>query len=172
MDTVTTPHLQIQIIKNAKPVECLAVTERNWTKALLSHSFSLGSPFPCRCPACTGCKPTFDLSLSSGAPDRRCSYGFAFCAWPLSDRLSGSAERKDLRSVPTRRPLCTEICLCLKRDEKSCNTLCTVLQCPDFAEPWTISIREREKIIGRQRKKESFAFSCSKLSVRGHLKST
>ena len=29
MDTVTTPHLQIQIIKNAKPVECLAVTERN-----------------------------------------------------------------------------------------------------------------------------------------------
>ena len=70
------------------------------------------------------------------------------------------------------RPDGAEICLCLKRDEKSCNTLCTVLQCPDFAEPWTISIREREKIIGRQRKKESFAFSCSKLSVRGHLKST
>ena len=86
-----------------------------------------------------------------------------------SFRVSGE-ERSS--SVPSRRPLCTEICLCLKRDEKSCNTLCTVLQCPDFAIPWTISIREREKIIGRQRKKESFAFSCSKLSVRGHLKST
>ena len=58
-------------VYDVKPVGCLIVTERNCTTPLLSHSFSLGSPFPCRCPACTGCKPTFDLSLSSGAPDRR-----------------------------------------------------------------------------------------------------
>ena len=94
------PCLQGQVINNSWMFGCY------WTKPLLSHSSSPGSPFPCRCPTCAGCK--IWLATWPSSPwdlDCRCSYGFAFFAWPLSDRLSGSAERADLWSASSRRPL-------------------------------------------------------------------
>ena len=94
------PCLQGQVINNSWMFGCYR------TKPLLSHSSSPGSPFPCRCPTCAGCK--IWLATWPSSPwdlDCRCSYGFAFFAlatFRSSFRVSG--EGRSLVCIESKAP--------------------------------------------------------------------
>ena len=154
------PCLQGQFINKCLRCEAYWMFGCYWTKLYETTSqplFSLGSPFPCQCPAWTASTTGRKRWL------QRLNYAHPYlqlvpCPPELLIVVTATVLLSVLGHFPIVFPnqrgrmifglyradgLCPEICHRLKWYTKSLNTFCTVLQCPDFA------------------------FSCSKLSVRG-----